>query len=146
VKYLGQTWKINKRQVQDIRRVDLEVDGLPVDALVASCYSGCFILDLALDVAEIGEAAVRDVVELGPFRSTSLGRRSVWVSRLGSALIFIRDVDKLEDKRSPCDDAAASRKEVASDDILENRRLAGRLRAYHNLSNQVLECARKRHV
>ena len=40
---------------------------------------------------------------------------------------FARKVDKLENKRSPCYDAAASREKVPADDVLENRRLSRRL-------------------
>jgi hypothetical protein len=48
-------------------------------------------------------------------------------------LVLAWEVDKLEDKRSPRYDATASGKEVPANDVLENRRLSRRLRAYDNL-------------
>jgi hypothetical protein len=53
-------------------------------------------------------------------------------------LAFAGEVDKLQNKRSPCYDAAASGEEVPADDVLEDRRLSGRLRAYDNLDGSVL--------
>jgi hypothetical protein len=47
--------------------VDLEVDGLPVDALVGASNPGRLVLDLTLDVGKVCEFPVGDVVELGPF-------------------------------------------------------------------------------
>ncbi len=43
------------------------------------------------------------------------------------------DVDELEDQRSSCYDARAPRQEVAANDVLEDGRFAGRLRANYDL-------------
>lgn len=48
-------------------RVDFEVDGLPVDALVVASYPRGLILNLTLDVAKVCKPSVRNVDELGPF-------------------------------------------------------------------------------
>lgn len=53
-------------------------------------------------------------------------------------LALALEVDKLEDKRSPRYDATSSGEEVPADDVLENRRLSGGLRAYDNLERSVL--------
>lgn len=50
-----------------MRGVDLQVDGLTVDALVATSYPRCFVLDLTLDVRKVCESSIRDVDELSPF-------------------------------------------------------------------------------
>lgn len=47
-------------------RVDLEVDGLSVDALVVAGNPGRLVFDLPLDVREVVEASSRDMMELGP--------------------------------------------------------------------------------
>ena len=65
--YLGQTREINKRQVEDMGRIDFEVDWLSVDALIRSCNSGRLVFNLALNVGKVCEFPVGDVVELGPF-------------------------------------------------------------------------------
>lgn len=49
-----------------MRRVDLEVDRLSVDALVCACHSRRLVLDFSLDIGEVCEASVGDVVELSP--------------------------------------------------------------------------------
>src|SRR4051794_28087197 len=106
--HLCQTRQVDESQVQDIRREDLEVYGLAVDALVAAGDSRRLVLDLALDVAEVGKPPVRDVMELGPLVPTSFVR--VAVGAHGVLLLIPRDVDQLENKRSPGDDAAAAGK------------------------------------
>lgn len=49
-----------------MRGVDLEIDRLARDALVVTSDASRLVLDLALDIAKIGEAAVGDVVEFCP--------------------------------------------------------------------------------
>lgn len=90
-----------------MRRKDLEVDGLAVDALVRSRNPCRLVLDLALDITEIVESPVRDVVKLGPL--VRGGLVGIPVARLRVILaLFTRNVDQLEDERSPSDDAAAT--------------------------------------
>ena len=57
--YLSQTWQINQREAQHMRRVYFEIYGLSIDALVISCDSGCLVLNFPLDILEFGEAAIR---------------------------------------------------------------------------------------
>lgn len=64
--HLCETRQVDQSQIQHIWRVYLEIDGLAVDALVGTGDSGGFVLDLALDVDEVVEPAIRNVVELGP--------------------------------------------------------------------------------
>lgn len=54
-------------------RVDFEVDGLPVDALIATGDSCGFILNLSLDIGKVIETSVRDMMELGPLGSPGGG-------------------------------------------------------------------------
>lgn len=54
---LGQPRQIYQRQAEDMRRVDLKVDGLPVNALVVACYPSCLVLDLALDILKVCESS-----------------------------------------------------------------------------------------
>ena len=67
--------------------VDLEVDGLAIDALVVSRNPRSLILDLPLDVAEVVEPPVRDVVKLGPLVRGGLGRVSVAGVRVIAGII-----------------------------------------------------------
>lgn len=120
-----------------MRRVDLEVDGLSVDALVASCYPGSLILDLALDVRKIVKPSVRNVVELGPFGASRGGRRLVRIARWVGGILVLGDVDELEDQGSTGADAASSGKKVSADDVFKDGRFAGRLGADDNLQRRV---------
>lgn len=104
-----------------MRRVDLQVDRLPVDALVVSCYPRGFVLDLALDVGEVVEPLAGNVEKLSPFLLASY---ACWCVGYMNFIVvvfvaFAREVDELEDERPACDDTAATRKEVLADDVLE---------------------------
>jgi hypothetical protein len=61
-----------------MRRIDLQVDGLSVDALVASRYSRCFCLDLVSDLAEVIPSPARNMMELGPLLLSCYTGGSVW--------------------------------------------------------------------
>lgn len=94
-----------------MRGVHLQVDRLPVDALVVSCYSRRFSINLALDFAEVVESLPGNVQELAPFLLPGYAGWGVWdvdfIALLG-IFAFAREVDKLQDKRSPCYNTAAS--------------------------------------
>lgn len=107
-----------------MRRENFEVDGLASDSLVVTGDSRCLILNFPLDVAKVGESPVRDVMELGPLVPGSLGGISV---RGGDAVvgILLGNIDELEDKGSSGNDSAATGKKIATDDVFEDRRLAG---------------------
>lgn len=47
--------------------IDLEVDGLSVDALVRAGHTRGLVLDLTLDIREVCELPAGDVMELCPF-------------------------------------------------------------------------------
>lgn len=134
--HLCQSRQINQGQAQDVWRVDLEVDGLSVDALVVSCYPGCLGLDLASNLGEVVESPSRMVEKLAPFLLACNAGGCVWdmnlvIFRLVFALA--RQVDELQDQRSPRDDAASSRQKVSTYNVFENGRLSGGLRSYNDL-------------
>jgi hypothetical protein len=139
--YLGQTRQINQRQTENVWGVHLQVDRLPVDALVVSRYPRCLGLNLTLDLAKIIEPPTGNVQKLSPFLLSCDACWGVWhvnfVAFLG-ILALAREVDQLQDKRSPRYDAAASGQKVPADNVLEDRRLSGRLRAYDNLQRSVM--------
>ena len=121
--YLCETRQINQGEVKDVGRVDLEVDGLTVDALVATGYSRRLVLDLPLDVAEISEPPVGNVMKLGPLIPRSCS--GIPVSRVECVLgLALRYVDQLQNQGSPGDDATAAGQEIAANDILEDRGLS----------------------
>lgn len=66
IAYFCQTGQVHQREVQDVGRVNLEVDRLTRDALIVTSDASRFVFNLALDIAKISEAAVRDMVELCP--------------------------------------------------------------------------------
>jgi hypothetical protein len=91
-------------------RVDFQVHGLTVDALVVSSDSGRLVLNLPLDLTEIVETTTGNVVELSPFVLTSDRGRGMWhVDLIAVGSVGIAgDVDELEDEGTTCDDAASS--------------------------------------
>jgi hypothetical protein len=90
-----------------MRRVDLQVYGLSVDALIAAGDPGSLALDLALDVAKVIEFAVRDVVKLSPLGAPSLIGVSVG-DMDGIFRLLIRNIDKLKDQGPSRDDATTA--------------------------------------
>jgi len=108
---LRQSWQINKRETEDMRRVNLEIDGLPIDALVVSSYSCSLILNLPLDVLKVCEPPSHQVVELGPFLLPCYAcrrMRYVHFITLWSVLALTWHIDELKNEGSPCYNAAAS--------------------------------------
>jgi hypothetical protein len=106
-----------------VRRVDLEVDRLPVDALVRASDSVGLVLNLPLDFLEVVEAAAWNVVELSPFflASNRFGSvRDVDGVIFGFVVACGGDVDELQYERSTCYDAAATREEVLADNVFED--------------------------
>ena len=127
--HLCETGQIDQSQTENMRRVDLEVDGLTVNTLVVSSDSGRLVLNLSLDLAKIVEATTGNVVELSPLVLTSNRGWGVWhvdLIALGSVGIA-GDVDELQNQRTTSDDAASSWKKVATNDVLQYRRLSRRL-------------------
>lgn len=122
-----------------MRRVDFQVNGLSVDALVGAGNSRRLILDFSLDIYEIGVSSIGDVVELGPFSAARSSRRAVGVVvGIGARLVVLYDVDELKDQRSSSHNAAASRQKVAADDVLEDGRFSGGLGSHDDLSGGAL--------
>ena len=119
---LCQTGQINERQAEDVRGVDLQVDWLPVDALVVSCYPRGFVLDLALDIGEVVEPLAGNVEKLSPFLLASYTCGCVgYVDFVIVVFVaFAWEVDELEDERPACDDTTATGKDVLADDVLEH--------------------------
>lgn len=115
-------------------RVDFEIDGLARDALVVTSDTSGFVLDLTLDIAKVGEAAVGNMIELCPFagsRGRVIPLRSVGGG--GGFGVLVRDIDELEDQRSTSDNATASRQEISTNNVLEDGGFASRLGAYNDL-------------
>jgi len=109
--HLCQSWQIDKRQAEYMRRIDLEVDGLPVDALVVSSYSRSLIFNLPLDVLKVCEPPSHQVVELGPFLlscDTRRRMRHMYFITLWSVLALTWHIDELKNEGSTCYNAAAS--------------------------------------
>lgn len=68
------------------------------------------------------------MMELGPLplrRDTGWSMGDVYLVVYRLVVSLVRNVDELEDERSPCNNAAASGQKISSDNVLEHRRLAG---------------------
>ena len=116
-----------------MRGVNLEINGLAVDALVITGNSGGLAFNLPLHIRKVCEAAAGDVMKLCPLGSSCSSRRSETIfHRVWKSFIF-GDVDELEDKGSTGADATASREKVSADNIFENGGFASRLRSDNNL-------------
>lgn len=59
ISHLGETRKINKGEVEDIGRVDLEVDRELGHAFVLTGHPECLVLNFFTDLCEICEALVQ---------------------------------------------------------------------------------------
>jgi hypothetical protein len=92
-------------------REDLQVDRLPVYAFVVTCYACSLCLDLPLHFSKVVPSSARYMMELGPL---PLHCDTGW--RMGNVYLVVgrfvvslaRDVDELEDERSPCNNTATS--------------------------------------
>lgn len=120
--YLCQTGQIHQRQAENVGRVDLQVDWLSVDALIVSSYPRGFILNLPLHLLKVSVLLAGSMMEFGPFRLLSYRGSSMWNMDLVSLwrILLARDVDELQDKWSPRNNAASSRQKVSADDVLED--------------------------
>lgn len=120
--HLRKTWQVDQGQAQDVGRVDFEVNGLSVDALVVACYSRRLILNLPFHFTEVVEAATHHVVELGPLILTSNTCGSVWDIDLIAIRFVVSgawNIDELQNQRPARDNAASSGQKVPSYYVLE---------------------------
>lgn len=117
--------------------VDLEVDGLAVNALVGTGNTGRLVLNLALNIGKVCKASVGNVVEFGPFGAAGGRGRAVGQRRRVGHSIVIGDVDELEDEGTTGDNAGATRQKVSADNVFENGRFTGRLGTDDNLCDEV---------
>lgn len=102
-----------------MRGVNLEIDRLPVDALIIASHTGRFVLDLALHVGEISETAVGNMMEFGPFGSPgNIGGPVRVLQRIRGVFVF-GNIDQLQDQGSSGDDATSARQEITADDVLQ---------------------------
>ena len=102
-------------------RVDLQVDGLSIDALVVSRDACRLILNLPFDVGKVVESSTGDMMKLCPFPLSGHARRRMKNVHLvigGFAVPLGGDVDQLKDERPSSDDATTAWQEIPSDDIL----------------------------
>jgi hypothetical protein len=124
---LGQTRQIDKRQTENMGRVDFEVDWLAVDALVVASNSRCLGFDFAFNLGEVVEPPPGNVQKLSPLLLTCYtgwGVGDMDFVILVGVVALTRDVDELENERSSSNDAAASGKKVPADDVLDYRGLS----------------------
>mmetsp|Transcript_160689 Transcript_160689/g.390342 ORF Transcript_160689/g.390342 Transcript_160689/m.390342 type:complete len:229 (-) Transcript_160689:13-699(-) len=124
-RHLGDARQVNHRQVQHMGRVDLQVDGLLRDALVAPGRALRLALDLRADFGKISKARSRQVREFAPLLALNVG---------GQGLVLLRrsiagNVEQLQHQGPPRHHAHSTRQEIAADDGLEHAALAARLRA-----------------
>jgi hypothetical protein len=134
--YLCQAGQINQRQAQHMRRIYLEVDRLPVDALVAPCYARSFGFDFPFDLGEVIPSSSWNMVKLCPFLLTGNAGwsvRHVYFVGGGFVVPFAGDVDELQNQWPPCDYATPPGEEVSADDVLEYGGFSRRLRSNDNL-------------
>mmetsp|Transcript_20856 Transcript_20856/g.52969 ORF Transcript_20856/g.52969 Transcript_20856/m.52969 type:complete len:236 (+) Transcript_20856:1619-2326(+) len=103
-RHLGQSRQIDKRQIDHVRRKDLERDCLHIHPLVLAAYAVGILLDLLPDEVKILELLIAQVPKLAPFSGT-------------------RRVLKLQHQRPSGDDASAARQEISPHNGLEDRRL-----------------------
>ena len=109
-----------------MRRVDFEIYGLSVDALIVSCYSRCLILDLVSNLGEVVESTPWNMEEFSPFLLSCYARGCMGdMDFVVVGFVIAWKVDQLEDKRSTGDDAASSGEEISTNDVLKYRRLSG---------------------
>lgn len=125
---LGQTWQIDQCQAQNVRRVDLEIDGLSIDAFVASSNARSLCLNFSPHVVEIIPFPSGNMVELCPFLLSCNASWSMWnmnfvVSR--SVVSVAWYVDELENQGASGNNATSSRQEISAYNVLEDRRLSG---------------------
>lgn len=95
-----------------MRRVYLEIDWLPVDAFIASCYTRSLGFNLPLHLGEVIPFATVYMMELSPFLLTGdagRGVRHVYFIVGGLVVPFARYVDELKNQGSSCNYAAPSR-------------------------------------
>ena len=107
-----------------MRRVDLQVDRLPIDAFVVTSNPSSFRLNLPLDLLEIKKSPTHHMVEFRPFLLSSNTCWGMWdmdLARAGLVVPFAWDVYELQYQGSPCDDAATAREKVSSNNVFENR-------------------------
>lgn len=101
--------------------IDFEIDGLPVDALVAARYPGGFCLNFAFNLSEVVEPPSRLVEKFSPFLlscDARRGMRHVYFIVCGPVLTVARKVDELQDQWPPRDNAASTRQKVPADNVL----------------------------
>jgi len=105
-----------------MRRVDLEVYRLPVDALIVACYSRRLVLNLALHVGKVVETLTGNVEEFSPLLLASDACRRMGHMDLVIVVFvtFAWEVDELQNERSACDNAAATGEEIFADNVLEH--------------------------
>lgn len=120
--HLCQTRQIDQGQAKDVRGIDFEVYGLPVDTFIIARYPGRLILDFPLHFCKVGESSAGHVVKFCPFILACDACWSMWYMNFiifGLIGAITGYVDELEDKRSSSDDAAASREEISTNNILK---------------------------
>lgn len=106
-----------------MRRIDFEVDGLPVDAFVVAGNASRLVLNFALDVSKVVVFSSGYVVKLSPFLlSGDAGRRmrDMDFIAFGQVIAVAWHVDQLKDEGSSCYDATSSRQKVPAYDILKD--------------------------
>lgn len=102
-----------------MRGVDLEVNGAPIDSLVAASNPRGFGLNLPTNLGEVIKSPSKLMQELSELL---LRRFSIRTRPIGVVLVIFRvrgNVNQLQDKRTASNDSRTAWKEVASDNVLE---------------------------
>jgi hypothetical protein len=96
---LGQTRQIDQCQAEDVWRVDLQIDGLAIDALVIPCYPRCLRLNFTLNLGEVVHPPTRHMKKFPPFILSCYACRSmrnVYFIAFGSVFAVAGKVDELQ--------------------------------------------------
>lgn len=87
-----------------MRRIDLEVYGRPVDALIVSSNPRSLVLNFPLYILKLREPPIGYMVEFCPFWLCCYSRGCMC---FGGGVVIAGDVDELENQRSSSDDTTA---------------------------------------
>ena len=101
--------------------INFEIDGLPVDALVAARYPGRFCLNFAFDLGEVVEPPSRLVEKFSPFLlscNARRGMRNMYFIVYRPVLTVAWKADELQDEWPARDNAASTRQKVPADNVL----------------------------
>jgi hypothetical protein len=107
-----QAGQIDQGEVEDVGRIDAQVDRGGRDAGVAADLGLGLPADLIANLVEVVELLAGDVQELAPLLRVGLLVGAVGDLLLGAVYCLPGPVDELEDERAAGDDAGATRQAI----------------------------------